>query len=200
MPKQSPAVVRHREVLASTKAAVAKWAHGNTDRDAVASSMLALLADCDNDTNGDQTLDAVSSIFEEHAEVLSDSLAHHLGALANAAHALGRFATRTTTRVEFVIRRVMEQQEEARARFVESCDWLARNLTDAARKAQDGLYVTETVMTSSLVWDIPQRATEYRVLGETLRMLREMQHDAAFRSQEEYDAAHGPDFSGQEAC
>src|SRR5688572_1816528 len=100
MPSRTPsspskrAVTSHREVLAQTKAAVARWATANGERrDVVAPSILELLAGCTRDTNGDLTLEAVSAAFEEHVGVLSPALAHQLAALADAARVLGRLAT-----------------------------------------------------------------------------------------------------------
>jgi hypothetical protein len=93
------AVVSHREVLAQTRAAVAKWAAENSGRrDVVAASILELLANCVRDKNGDRTLEAVSSIFEEHVGLFSPTLAHRLAALADAAHALGRTRTQRVER------------------------------------------------------------------------------------------------------
>jgi hypothetical protein len=95
MPSRSPkspskrAVASHRQVLAQTKAAVAKWAaEGRERREVIAKSMLELLADCAEDGNGDQTLEAVSAVFEEHVGVLTSALAHQLGVLADAARGL----------------------------------------------------------------------------------------------------------------
>jgi hypothetical protein len=78
------------------------------------------------------------------------------------------------TRIEFLIKRATDQQEEAKRKYVEACEWLARNLTDAAGRAKAGDYVSETVMSSSLVLDISPHATEYRVLGETIGALQDV--------------------------
>lgn len=91
-PSQQAAIDSHRETLAATKAVVAEWAakHGGT-RDPVAASILELLADCAHDTNGDATLESVSSIFEEHGEMLPTLLIQQLAHLADAAHGIGRY-------------------------------------------------------------------------------------------------------------
>lgn len=104
-PRQQRALDSHREALVLTTCILAEWAKENgTRRDGAAESILLLLASCERDTNGDQTLDAVSGVFEEHAEVLSPALAQQLGVLAAAAHGLARKGTdllalvsRTTT-------------------------------------------------------------------------------------------------------
>lgn len=86
-----PAVAFHRAVLAQTNAAVAKWATENSGRfeiEAAAMAILQLLEPCLLDTDGDSTLDSISSIFEEFNEVLSPRLERQLAALAKAAFGL----------------------------------------------------------------------------------------------------------------
>jgi hypothetical protein len=88
------AVRRHREILAATRRAAATWAAERSgSRDLVAASIIQLLADCANDIDGNKTLDAVSSVFEEHANGLSPSVADALQQLAHAAHVLGKTRT-----------------------------------------------------------------------------------------------------------
>jgi hypothetical protein len=84
------AVRSHREVLASTKAAVAAWGQENEGPYLAAESILILLDECERDTDGEATLDALSSIFDEYDDVITSQLAGHFAALTNAAHRLGR--------------------------------------------------------------------------------------------------------------
>jgi hypothetical protein len=57
----------------------------------IAQSITTLLKEgCANDRTGDSTLDAVSEIFDEYADLLTPAVAHALGSLAKAAHSLGR--------------------------------------------------------------------------------------------------------------
>lgn len=79
-----------------------------------------------------------------------------------------------TTHIEFLVSGVTRNQEKVKQQFIDACEWMARNLTEAAARAKDGHYVSETVMSSSLVQDIQRYATEYKVLGGTVSALREL--------------------------
>lgn len=85
------ALRKHREALAATRRDAGMWAAQESGtRDVVAASIIQLLTDCVRDMDGNKTLDTVSSVFEEHANKLSPSLARSLERLADTAHALGR--------------------------------------------------------------------------------------------------------------
>jgi hypothetical protein len=92
----------HRDALQATREAVAEWAskyEGRRDR--IAGGMLELLSGCERDKNGSRTLQVVSDVFDDHAELLTanqaNGLAHALGHLGQAAQALGH---RRSMRVE----------------------------------------------------------------------------------------------------
>lgn len=60
----------------------------------IAQSIITLLDEgCGADRNGDSTLDVVSEVLEEYAEFISSEVAHALGSLAKAAHAVGQAQT-----------------------------------------------------------------------------------------------------------
>lgn len=81
--------------------------------------------------------------------------------------------TEGSTRLEFEIARTERTREKAREAYVAAVEWLARDLTEAARRARDvGGFPSETVMSSSLVDNIPRHAIEWRLLGEKLATLR----------------------------
>lgn len=89
------AIQQHRTVLRAVKEAVAAWAvKAEGRRDSTADGMIQLLGECATDKDGDDTLEVVSAFFEEYAELLhadhGGAVAHAVGDLAKAAHALGR--------------------------------------------------------------------------------------------------------------
>jgi hypothetical protein len=91
-----------RDAQEAAKKAVAEWAaQQNGRRDVVASAMLERLADCRKDKTGDTTLETVSELFEEYAELFeadgASAVAHALGQLGIAAQALGH---RRSMRIE----------------------------------------------------------------------------------------------------
>src|SRR5690348_12211537 len=53
-------------------------------------AILTLLLACTDDRRGDQTLDALSAIFEDHDTALSDAVVEAFAQLTNACHALGQ--------------------------------------------------------------------------------------------------------------
>ena len=83
------AVNAHRDALRAATKAVEEWS-AKEDDDAIASAIIEQLSECATDTTGDDTLEVVSDLFEEHWKKMSNHLAHTLGDLAKAAHALGR--------------------------------------------------------------------------------------------------------------
>jgi hypothetical protein len=74
--------------------------------------------------------------------------------------------------IDYSIHRVVVARGEALTQYIKACESLARSLTEAAAKAVAGHYVSATVMSNSLVQDIPEYAIQYRMLGETLTNLR----------------------------
>lgn len=90
-PAQERAIREHRDALQAVKTAVARWAAKDEGRrDAIAAAVIERLGECATDTDGDDTLEVVSQLFEEYVEVMSHVVAHAVGMLAKAAHALGR--------------------------------------------------------------------------------------------------------------
>lgn len=95
------AVRTMRDALAVTKRAVEAWRSADEGCDDVANGMRTLLAELNVDKDGNDTLDAVAELLDEHVERLSESppqghvLAHALGNLGSAAQTLNRL-TRTT--------------------------------------------------------------------------------------------------------
>jgi hypothetical protein len=80
-----------------------------------------------------------------------------------------------TETIEYFLRRAETDRDEARHKYIDALEWLARTLTEAANRAKEqGGYVSETVMSTSLVDDIPRFAIEYRCAGERLKALREL--------------------------
>lgn len=77
-------------------------------------------------------------------------------------------------RLSFAINRAERNQENAKAKYIKACEDMARNLTEAAQRAKDGLYVSETVMSSSLVQDITKLAVEYTCVSDQLSTLRQL--------------------------
>jgi hypothetical protein len=59
-------------------------------RDLIVTAIIERLGECASDIDGDDTLEVVSELFEEFWKKMPDHLAHALGRLAKAAHALGR--------------------------------------------------------------------------------------------------------------
>jgi hypothetical protein len=88
----TPRALSHlRSTITQVRAAFATWAATDPpQQQEVVESVFELLAPCAHDMNGDYTLDAVSSIYEEHERVLPRELCRQLDALARAAHAVGR--------------------------------------------------------------------------------------------------------------
>jgi hypothetical protein len=82
-----------------------------------------------------------------------------------------------SARLTYCINKASREAVEAKIRYIRSCRDMARNLTEAAQKAEDGLYVSETVMSSSLVQDIPKLAVQYKAAAENLTMLRQIEED-----------------------
>lgn len=81
---------RHREALGLVTNAVAAWGQPDCGPYVAAEAILELLAPCANDVDGNLTLDAVASIFEEFEGMLPPSLTRRLQALVSAAHRLGK--------------------------------------------------------------------------------------------------------------
>lgn len=85
-----------REVLHATKRAVEAWRNADEGRDDIANAMRTLLSELDADKDGNDTLDTVSELLDEHVERLSSTppqghaLAHALGRLGTEAQALNR--------------------------------------------------------------------------------------------------------------
>lgn len=93
-PALDRAIRSQRDALQAAKKAVADWAaRDEGQREVVASAMIERLGECATDTEGNETLEVVSDLFEEHWKKLSNHVAHALGALALTARALGRTAT-----------------------------------------------------------------------------------------------------------
>jgi hypothetical protein len=103
-PAQECAIHSHRDALEAAKKAVEEWAAKDEGldviaakneglRDVIASAILEHLGECATDTDGDDTLEIVSDLFEDHWKRMSNHLAHTLGQLAQTAHALGHAHT-----------------------------------------------------------------------------------------------------------
>jgi hypothetical protein len=90
-----------RDALTATKRAVEAWRDADEGRDDIANGMRTLLGELDADDDGDDTLDVVAELLDEHVERLSatslqgHALAHALGHLGTAALALNRLARLT---------------------------------------------------------------------------------------------------------
>jgi hypothetical protein len=92
-PAQERAIHSQREALQAAKQAVAEWAAKNQEqREVIASAMIERLGECATDTDGDETLEVVSELFEEHFKKMPNHVAHALEALALTARVLGRLA------------------------------------------------------------------------------------------------------------
>lgn len=93
-PAQESAIRSQRNALQAARKAVTEWAAKNEEqRDVIASAMIERLGECATDTNGDETLEVVSELFEEHFKQMPNHVAHALEALALTARTLGRVAT-----------------------------------------------------------------------------------------------------------
>ena len=93
-PAQERAIRSQRDALQAARKAVTKWAAKDEERrDVVASAMIERLGECATDTDGDETLEVVSELFEEHFRQMPNHVAHALEALALSARTLGCVAT-----------------------------------------------------------------------------------------------------------
>lgn len=75
-------------------------------------------------------------------------------------------------RLEYQIRHAGVDLERVKVEYIKACESMARSITQSAEHARAGHYVSETVMSSSLVADIPKYAIEYRMLAEQISALR----------------------------
>lgn len=90
-PAQERAIRSHRDALEAAKKAVVDWAAKDEGRlDVIANAIIERLGECATDTDGDDTLDVVSDLFEDHWKQMSNHLAHTISHLAQTAHALGK--------------------------------------------------------------------------------------------------------------
>lgn len=93
-PAHQQAIRSQRDALRAAKKAVTEWAAKNEEqREVIASAMIERLGECATDTEGDETLEVVSELFEEHFRQMPNPVAHTIGQLALTAHALGRAHT-----------------------------------------------------------------------------------------------------------
>ena len=80
-----------RDAHQAARKAVEQWAAKDEGgREVIASAILERLGECATDTDGDDTLEVVSELFEELWNRMSNHLAHTLGHLGKAAHAVGK--------------------------------------------------------------------------------------------------------------
>jgi hypothetical protein len=90
------AIHAHREALSAARRAVAEWAAKDEGRrHCLCVAVLERLGECVADKEGDDTLEVVSELFEQHSNEMPIGVSHALNVLARAAHGLGRAGRNT---------------------------------------------------------------------------------------------------------